>query len=155
MFAKLKQILTQQDEKSHENSANNQQRQADLAAVALMIAVSNADHQVDQREVDSILKIASETIKLSDEDVQTFFNEAERQADASISYYEFTDVINRVYGKAKRFGLIENMWRVAYADGELDKYEDSTIRKVAELLYVSHANFIKAKHIVSTDLNQT
>jgi len=141
MFAKLKKILAQENQPQ----ADGLQRQADLAAVALMVAVSNADHQVDQREVDSILQIASDTIQLNDQDVQTFFSEAERQADASISYYEFTDVINRVYGKDKRYQLIENMWRVAYADGVLDKYEDSTIRKVSELLYVAHTDFIKAK----------
>ena len=151
MFNKLKALLASKSEASPEDT----KRQADLAAVALMIAVSNADHEVDQSEVDRILTIASSNVALNGEDLQTFFNEAERQADNSISYYEFTDVINSVFGKPERYQLVENMWRVAYADGVLDKYEDSTIRKVAELLYVSHDDFIKAKHKAGVSIGQS
>jgi uncharacterized tellurite resistance protein B-like protein len=38
------------------------------------------------------------------------------------------------------------MWRVAHADLELDMYEDHLVRKIAELLYVPHTEFITAKH---------
>jgi len=148
MFSKLKQLLSEQLSQA-ENNNYNTQRQADLASVALMIAVSNADHQVDEREIQRILAIASEGIELNNEDVQAFFNEAECQADQAVSLYEFTDAVNHVYSKEQKYKLIENMWRVAYADGVLDKYEDSTIRKVAELIYVSHEDFIKAKHKAS------
>ena len=146
MFNKLKALIV--DGASDDTA--DEQHQADLASIALMIAVSNADHQVDQSEVDSILNLSKESIDISENEVQTYFSEAERRAHQSISYYEFTELINRVYDKTKRYRLIENMWRVAYADGVLDKYEDSTIRKVAELLYISHSDFIKAKHSAAT-----
>ena len=47
--------------------------------------------------------------------------------------------------------LIKNMWEVAYADGNLDRYEEHLIRRVAELLYVSHSDFIKTKLAVKND----
>jgi uncharacterized tellurite resistance protein B-like protein len=37
------------------------------------------------------------------------------------------------------------MWKVAYADGDLDKYEDNIIRKVADLLYIRHSDFVRTK----------
>jgi uncharacterized tellurite resistance protein B-like protein len=37
------------------------------------------------------------------------------------------------------------MWEVAYADGRVDRYEDHMIRKVADLLYLSHNDFIRMK----------
>ena len=37
------------------------------------------------------------------------------------------------------------MWQVAYADDHLDPIEEAVIRKVAELLYVNHSEFIRAK----------
>ena len=40
---------------------------------------------------------------------------------------------------------MEQLWRVAYADGVIHKYEDAAIRKASELLYVSHSDFIRAK----------
>lgn len=151
MFAKLKSLLSEASQNTKKTDHKNESHQADLAAIALLIAVSNADHQVDQSEVDRILQLAKESIEVSEEEIRTYFNQAERKADASISYYEFTEVINRSYDKNKRYQLIQNMWKVAYADGVLDKYEDSTIRKVSELLYVSHSDFIKAKHSAAED----
>ena len=41
--------------------------------------------------------------------------------------------------------LVEQLWRIAYADGVIDKYEEAAIRKASELLYVAHADFIRAK----------
>ena len=42
--------------------------------------------------------------------------------------------------------LVELLWRVAYANEVLHKYEEHLVRKVADLLYVPHTAFIKAKH---------
>lgn len=44
------------------------------------------------------------------------------------------------------------MWEMAYADGNLDKYEDYIIRKVADLIYVPHTEFIRAKSQVKSQL---
>ena len=41
---------------------------------------------------------------------------------------------------------MELLWHVALADGEIDKYEDHLVRKVADLIYVPHLSFIRAKH---------
>ena len=40
---------------------------------------------------------------------------------------------------------MESLWRVAYADGDLDKYEERLIRQVADLTHVSHKDFIRLK----------
>ena len=36
-------------------------------------------------------------------------------------------------------------WKVAKADNVIDKYEEHRIRKLSELLYINHTEFIKAK----------
>ena len=45
----------------------------------------------------------------------------------------------------EKVGLIENMWRIAFSDEQLDKYEEHLIRKISDLIYVSHSDFIKTK----------
>ena len=55
------------------------------------------------------------------------------------------DRINSGFTREQKLALIEQMWRVAYADGDLDKYEEYTIRKLSDLLYVEHHEFIRAK----------
>ena len=65
--------------------------------------------------------------------------------DESTSLYEFTRVINDNYTPQQKLQLISAMWVVAYADGNLDKYEEHLIRRVAELTYVAHEDYIRAK----------
>ena len=67
------------------------------------------------------------------------------QVDESTSLYEFTRVINDHYTPQQKQQLIYAMWTVAYADGDIDKYEEHLIRQVAELTYVAHEDYIRAK----------
>jgi uncharacterized tellurite resistance protein B-like protein len=60
--------------------------------------------------------------------------------------YQFTQQVNEHCSVQDKFDLIAGMWRIAYADGELDKYEEYVIRKVADLIHVAHSDFIRAKH---------
>ena len=71
--------------------------------------------------------------------------DASDEVDQDTSLFDFTRVINDHYSASQKLELIESMWRVAYADGRLDKYEESLIRQVAELTYVSHSDYIRAK----------
>ena len=45
----------------------------------------------------------------------------------------------------EKFVLIKTLWRVAAADGDIHRYEDHLIRRIADLLYVPHSDFIRAK----------
>ena len=71
--------------------------------------------------------------------------QAEAHLDEATSLYDFTRVINDHYLPAQKLELVASMWRVAYADGRLDKYEEYLIRQVAELCYVSHQDYIRTK----------
>jgi uncharacterized tellurite resistance protein B-like protein len=64
------------------------------------------------------------------------------------SYYEPVSVINKGWGAREKAKFVERLWCVAMADGEIDAYEDQLVRKLADLLYVGHTDFILAKHRV-------
>ena len=49
--------------------------------------------------------------------------------------------------------MIEDLWRIAYSDERIDKYEDYVIRKVADLIYVTHSDFIKSKLKVKNSIS--
>ena len=72
---------------------------------------------------------------------------AERSSDA-VSLHEFTRVIVDACEPEERCQLIGLMWQVAFSDDHLDKYEEHLIRKVADLLYVSHSDLMRMKHQV-------
>ncbi|MFK7862873.1 MAG: TerB family tellurite resistance protein [Pseudohongiellaceae bacterium] len=120
-------------------------KQLNLACAALMIEVMNSDHQLDEREEAEFLDILKSSLGVSQDAIIELKMLAEKQAKEATSLYEFTRLINDHYDYEQKTVLIENMWRIAFSDDNLDKYEDHLIRKVSELIYVSHSDFIKSK----------
>lgn len=118
---------------------------ADLACAALLIEVINSDNELDERETEEFLVLLQSSLQIPEEDLNDIMRLAEREARQATSLYEFTRLINDEYEYAEKVKLVENMWRVAFSDQQLDKYEEALIRKVADLLYVSHQDFIKTK----------
>jgi uncharacterized tellurite resistance protein B-like protein len=116
-----------------------------LACAALMIELCKADHSINDVETNKISSILQSKFKLPEETLKELFNLAQQEADEATSVYQFTSLINEAYDQSSKIALIKNMWEVAFADGNLDRYEEHLIRKVADLLYVAHSDFIKTK----------
>ena len=116
-----------------------------LAAAALLVETARADFSEDKVEHEELEKLLYESLDLGRREVRELITQAEAQLDETTSLYDFTRVINDYYLPAQKLELIASMWRVAYADGRLDKYEESLIRQVAELCYVSHQDYIRTK----------
>jgi len=117
-----------------------------LAVAALLIEVTHLDHEVTPEEKAAVDLAVRRHMGLSGETVAELLQYAERERADSTDYYQFTLLINREYDAARKVELIELMWRIAYADDALHRYEEHLIRKIAELLYVPHRAFVAAKH---------
>ena len=112
---------------------------------ALLIEVINSDHELDERESKQFIETLRESLSLSEEELGELVKLAESEANQATSLYEFTRLINDEYDYEEKVGLIENMWKIAFSDEQLDKYEEHLIRKISDLIYVSHSDFIKTK----------
>lgn len=121
-----------------------------LATAALLVEMVGADYQQRQEEEQAVRSILQRDLQLTSDEAQQLFDLAVKEADSAACLHEFTQLINRSYSMDEKIMVVEMLWRVALADMELDKYEEHLVRKVADLLYVSHKDFIKAKHRVST-----
>jgi uncharacterized tellurite resistance protein B-like protein len=121
------------------------EHQLQLAAAALLIEMSRADYEVQQQESQAMEAVLSAALALSEQEVKELFALARVAADHATSLYEFTRLINDHYSKPQKLTLIESMWKVAYADCDLDKYEERLIRQVSDLIHVSHSDFIRLK----------
>lgn len=117
----------------------------ELAAAALLVEVMAADDQWQAVEESSIRDALLNSLQLSPEDCDALLDSAKEQHQHANDLYAMTRQINDHYSPEQKYALVLGMWKVAWADGELDRYEDHTIRKVAELIYVPHDLFIKAK----------
>ena len=116
-----------------------------LAAAALLIETARSDFSQDADEERAMEALLSNTLELGLAEVRDLMTQASEQVDDATSLYEFTRVINDHYSAEDKLELISCMWRVAYADGQLDKYEEHLIRQVAELTYVPHSDYIRCK----------
>ena len=117
-----------------------------LAAAALLVEMSRADFTEDSDEHSTMISVLENTLDLNHDEVVELIELGRKQAEQATSLYEFTRLINDHYNKHQKLLLIEAMWRVAFADGDLDKYEERLIRQVSDLIYVSHRDFIRLKH---------
>ncbi|WP_047042989.1 TerB family tellurite resistance protein [Vibrio mexicanus] len=140
----FKQLLDGQDlAKTPVNNPN-------LAIACLLCEVAGADNDISDSERSAKQHLIEVLLDLPSERVSELIDKAEEQVKDSASLYEFTTQL-RELSQETRFELIKAMWEVASADGEIDPLEDSVIRKTAELLYVDHSEFIRAKLSVVKD----
>ncbi|MCR9184428.1 MAG: TerB family tellurite resistance protein [Halieaceae bacterium] len=116
-----------------------------LAAAALLIETARADFTQDASEEAALEQLLCNALSLPSQEVKALISAAGERVDEATSLYEFTRVINDHYGPGEKLTLIASMWQVAYADGDLDKYEEHLIRQVAELTYVPHQDYIRCK----------
>jgi uncharacterized tellurite resistance protein B-like protein len=124
-----------------------------LATAALLIEMTRASFQVTEQEYQAALDAVQRTFAdLTAEETEELVRLAEQEADEAVSLYQFTSLIDREFPPERKVHLIEMLWRVAYADGHKDAHEEHLLRKLADLLHVSHSDFIRTRHKVEAEL---
>lgn len=123
----------------------SQKHTVELASAALMIEISLADDHIHEEERRVINKLLSDSFNLEQTEIDELIELAEEEVDHAVSLHEFTRLLNDSLSVPDKVNIIENLWRVAYADSVIDKYEEYYIRKVADLLYISHSDYIQSK----------
>ena len=116
-----------------------------LAGAALMFEVAWADHEVGEQEIERMAALLKDLFGLQDVQVEKLLDETRGLHDDSVGVYPFTRAINEELDQEQKFDIVHALWQIALADDTLDRFEEHTIRRIAELLYVPHDRFIEAK----------
>lgn len=127
------------------DNSDDPQHSLQLACAALLIELARADFQQDDNEQQAIEGALLQCFDLSDGELSTLIELAEQENREATSLYQFTSLIKDHYTPEQRFELVTMLWQVAVADGNIDKYEEHFIRKVADLIYLPHSEFIRTK----------
>lgn len=143
MFSKLSSILRDVFAEEGGNVSPNEMHYQ-RAMAGLLCEVAGADHQLDPREESAKVNLLCALLDIDETEATTLLANARIDSKNAVSLYDYTDKLRQLE-QAQRYALVKAMWEVAYADGILDPQEDAVIRKTAELLYLDHALFIKAK----------
>lgn len=117
-----------------------------MATAVLMIDVARADHVFEDSEFDRVLRLVEKHFGLTPEQAAELVNNADEKAENLVSLYEFTQLLHQNLAEQEKAGIVGLLWKVAYADGQLDKYEDSLVLKISDLLHVSRGRVMRLKH---------
>jgi uncharacterized tellurite resistance protein B-like protein len=116
-----------------------------LAAAVLLMEVMRAADGITPPERAAAAAALCSQFGLAGGDAAPLLADAERESKSAYDYFRFTNVLDEHLAQPQKAAFIEAMWRVAYADLQLDMQENAVISKVAGLLHVSHDEYIAAK----------
>ena len=119
-----------------------------VATAALLVEMARADFEEDADEHALIETLLRGEFALDAGEARALLSEAGADADGAVSLHEFTSALHAHLSERDKIRVIEMLWRVALADGQIDKYEEYLVRKVADLLYVRHRDLVRARHHV-------
>lgn len=117
-----------------------------FAVAMLLVELMHADHQLDAREKTMVVELLQQQFSLDRQAAITLFDEADARTTDAVSLHQYTSIVNATFSYQQKQTLMVNLWRVVFADGKVDKYEEHLVRRLADLIHVSHTDFIKAKH---------
>lgn len=123
-----------------------------VATCVLFLEVANADSAFQESEAAFIQDLLERKFGLSSESVADLMALAESRREATFDLYQFTKEINRNFSLEEKLEVLENLWRVVYADGTLDKFEDALMHQLATLLRLSPRQMIDMKVKVLDEL---
>lgn len=126
-----------------------------LAAAALMFHVIEADGEQHEKERKRLSDLLAQAYDLQGDELQALIKAAETAEQESIDLYGFTSVLKRHLDNAERLKLIEALWEMVYADGEVGEIEDNIMWRIAELIGVDQQQRIGLKLAVAERVKQT
>lgn len=128
-------------------------QQVKLATASLFIEMMFQDHKVSDAEKLMVQKVIQENFNLSEQETQDLYQLAESEVKQATDYHQFTSLIAKHFEQPEKIKIIEYLWQIAYSDYHLDKYEEHMVRRIADLIYVPHKEYIQARHRVEERLN--
>jgi uncharacterized tellurite resistance protein B-like protein len=118
-------------------AADEEDTDKELAVAALLVEAALMDDHFEPEERETIARLLARQFDIGETAAEALITEAEAAVTASPALYRFTRVINDTYSPEERVGVIEMLWTVALADGEVHDYEANLLRRVGGLIYVS------------------
>ncbi len=152
MSSLIKTFFKRRLSSTSEDKQHDPEHAARLATAALMLEVAEADYQQQPEEKAMLVDLVKHSFGLNPSDADELIELATKEYEASTDNFEFTRLINDNFSEQQKIELVENLWRMAFADHVLDKYEEHIIRRIADLIYVSHKDFIATKLRVQKQL---
>ncbi|KUJ83340.1 TerB family tellurite resistance protein [Microbulbifer flavimaris] len=116
-----------------------------MISAALLAEVATVDHKLDERERETLVSVLQQHYRLEASEARELVEEALGHREDATSLYEFTQTVNSEFDEQNKYLLVRQMWQVALADGTIEPFEEHLIRRVADLIYLPHGLFTRAR----------
>ncbi len=151
MLNQLKRFFREHLTPSTTDTAVEAKHRLQLAVGALLLEMTRVDGEIRPEQCARVEAAIQAQFDLSSEETAELIRLAEAERDDATDYFQFTQLINAHYTAQQKEAVIEQLWAVALADQELHRYEEHLVRKIAQLMHVSHSAFIAARHRAGGD----
>lgn len=145
MIEAIKKMLQKDGDRDKSIAGVDKQQLIKIAAAVLFVEVMHADHKEDKREWQVVKQALQESFSLSSHEAEELLQLAEERVKDVTSLHEFTSLLHGHLTNEEKVMLLEQIWRIALADNDVDKYEEHLVRRIGELLYIRHSDYIRAK----------
>ena len=141
----LSKLVNWFEEKTRQDEQAGRENNHEVATAVLLYELMRADGDFSAEEQSAYEHILRTRFTLDDAQLTELLDLTKDKAAEAVDFSQFTRVINDTCTPEQRRGIIDGLWKIAYADDVLDPEEEHMIRRVADLLYVSHSQFIQSK----------
>lgn len=145
MLATIQRFFKSRIDPGHRDVRPSDQHRLQVATGALLVEMMRTDVECTEAERAVVLGALRDKFDLTEEETRELMALAEAEADDAIDHYQFTSLIKTGFSPEQKRKVVEHLWAVAYADANVDKHEEHLVRKIANLIGVSHKEFIEAK----------
>ena len=144
LIKRFKNVFGEQKAEGQKEEVDSEER-VKIASCVLLLEAASADGNIDDDERKTIFEILNQEFSLSEEDAKELVSISSMEKQESIDIYQNTKIIDKNLSYDEKVNVLVNIWKVIFADGRLDKHEDHLIHRIADLMKVSHGDFIDAK----------
>lgn len=148
MIGAIKQFFNDRMQMDSEAASAGAEHALNLATAALLIEVMRADFEVVDQEREAVQALLQGRLQLSADEVNELFVLAEQEVVESVSLFQFTSLVDQELSYEHKVRIMNMLWQVVYADNMMDKHEEYLMRKISDLLHISHRDYIQSKHRV-------
>lgn len=143
MWQKVKSFLSDQ---TVQPEALTDTQNLRVATAALLVHAAFADDDYSAAEHEKLRQVLQQKFGLEDSDVHNLIESAQHEFSDAVDLYGFVRVINENFDNEGRQEIVKQLWEIILADGRVDNYEDSLIRKVCSLLGVSPRDKVRMRN---------
>lgn len=144
MFNLIRQVL-QKGEDAAPGGTHDRDQRTRIAAGVILLEAAQADYTCTEEEIDHVVDTLRRDFDLSEKHAEELLDLAHRAQNRAVDLFEFTNHINEEFSKTEKKSVLEAVWLIILADGQLDQHEEHFARKLTNLLRLSHKDMIDAK----------